>query len=345
MTDQTSAPCGGHRQQLFLDCDGVLADFDAAFAAQFGHPPRVYEAQKGSNTFWRDIQHEAKDFYRNLPLMADARVLYDAVAHLRPIILTGCPLGGWAEPQKLAWAAEHFPGVPMITCMSKDKRTYCRPGDILVDDYLKYRDLWEGAGGIFIHHTSAASSLAALAALTTQPVPAVAVTDAMVEAAAAKFMSHQHGVDILDYPPGMYRNGIMHSFREALNAALTPAAQAVLVAVVSDAMVEAAAKAMHDGPLGADDEAEYTTDKSNRSAEWCRDMARAALSAALSAPAQPVPGDMMLVPREPTEAMAVLKAVNDDILKFHDATGRGEDVLSEETHDRLIAILTAEVSK
>lgn len=162
--------------QLFLDCDGVLADFDSAFATQFGHPPRVYEAQKGSNTFWRDIQHEAKDFYRHLPLMADARALYDAVAHLRPIILTGCPLGGWAEPQKLAWAAEHFPGVPMITCMSKDKRTYCRPGDILVDDYLKYRDLWEGAGGIFIHHTSAASSLAALAALGTQPVP-VAVSE------------------------------------------------------------------------------------------------------------------------------------------------------------------------
>ncbi|WP_287099894.1 hypothetical protein [Mesorhizobium sp.] len=69
-----------------------------------------------------------------------------------------------------------------------------------------------------------------------------------------------------------------------------------------------------------------------------------ALPVALVPAAQAVPGDMVLVPREPTEAMAVLKAVNDDILTFHDATGRGEDVLSEETHDRLIAILAGQVS-
>lgn len=151
------------RMQLFLDCDGVLADFDAAFEAAFGHPPRAYEDKHGPTAFWRNIREEAKEFYRHLPLMSDGRQLYEGVAHLRPIILTGCPLGGWAEPQKLAWAAEHFPGVPMVTCMSRDKRTYCRPGDILIDDYLKYRHLWEEAGGTFIHHTGAASSIDALA--------------------------------------------------------------------------------------------------------------------------------------------------------------------------------------
>ncbi|WP_287360681.1 hypothetical protein [Mesorhizobium sp.] len=215
--------------QLFLDCDGVLADFDSAFAAHFGHPPRVYEAQKGSNTFWRDIQHEAKDFYRHLPLMADARALYDAVAHLRPIILTGCPLGGWAEPQKLAWAAEHFPGVPMITCMSKDKRTYCRPGDILVDDYLKYRDLWEGAGGVFIHHIDAASSLAVLAALGTQPVPAV--TDAIVQTYKDAFGATTY--QILNTPAAVgpfpidIGDQATRSGLAAVFAALAPAIQAV----------------------------------------------------------------------------------------------------------------------
>lgn len=140
-------------RRLYLDCDGVLADFDRAFEERFGHPPRAYEASHGPKVFWRNIKEEAPDFYRTLPLMPGARELFDSVAHLRPIILTGCPLGGWAEMQKLAWAAEHFPGTPMVTCMSKDKRLYCRPGDILVDDYLKYRHLWEEAGGVFIHHT------------------------------------------------------------------------------------------------------------------------------------------------------------------------------------------------
>jgi hypothetical protein len=89
--------------------------------------------------------------------------LADAVAHLEPTILTGCPKGGWAEAQKDAWAARNFPGTPIITCMAWNKRAHCQPGDILVDDTLKHRHLWEEARGVFIHHTSAAESLRALA--------------------------------------------------------------------------------------------------------------------------------------------------------------------------------------
>ncbi len=98
-------------------------------------------------------------------MLADGYSLYKALAHLQPIILTGCPRGGWAESQKVAWAARHFPNVEMITCLSRDKRNHMKPGDILIDDFLKYKHLWEEAGGIFIHHTSTNESLRQLAAL------------------------------------------------------------------------------------------------------------------------------------------------------------------------------------
>lgn len=151
--------------QLFLDCDGVLADFDTAAEQLFGQNSRLAEAELGTPQFWSRIRN-SRNFYGKLPLLADARLLYEAVAHLDPIILTGCPHGGWAEPQKVAWAARHFPGVPIITCRSKDKRNYLRSnGDILVDDYLKYRHLWEEAGGVFVHHRTARESICSLAAL------------------------------------------------------------------------------------------------------------------------------------------------------------------------------------
>jgi len=51
--------------------------------------------------------------------MPDARVLFDAVKHLKPTILTGLPIGNWPAPQKIAWAADHFPGVPIITCLAR----------------------------------------------------------------------------------------------------------------------------------------------------------------------------------------------------------------------------------
>lgn len=148
-------------KQLFLDCDGVLADFDQAAEIVFGFPPRQAEDRLGTQEFWR-LLLETPKFYETLPVMQDAMELVDAVRHLNPIILTGCPLGIWAQEQKINWRNKNFPGIPMITTLSKDKKTHAKPGDVLVDDFLKYRHLWVDHGGIFIHHTSAATSIEAL---------------------------------------------------------------------------------------------------------------------------------------------------------------------------------------
>lgn len=149
------------RPQIFLDCDGVLADFDSYAEAYFGMPPRSYEAQVGSAAFWQELEAKG-DFCRNLPLMPDAHVLVDGVRHLNPIILTGCPRGNWAEAQKVAWAGEHFPGIQIITCRSADKRAHAKPGDVLIDDWHQHRHRWIEMGGVWITHTCAETSLAAL---------------------------------------------------------------------------------------------------------------------------------------------------------------------------------------
>lgn len=145
-------------RQLFLDCDGVMADFDSYFETSFGHPSRNFEEKHGANKFWENLQNH-DDFYNRLPLMPDAMELFNAVKHLNPTILTGLPNGDWAEPQKRTWGARHFPQTTMICCLSKNKRDHMKPGDVLVDDWLRYRDLWVDAGGIFIHHTSAEKTL------------------------------------------------------------------------------------------------------------------------------------------------------------------------------------------
>jgi 5'(3')-deoxyribonucleotidase len=95
--------------------------------------------------------------------MPDARLLFDAVKHLQPTILTGLPMGNWAAAQKVEWAAEHFPGLPIITCMARDKHKHMHPGDVLVDDREKHRQAYEAAGVVFIHHRKAEDSLRQLA--------------------------------------------------------------------------------------------------------------------------------------------------------------------------------------
>src|SRR4051812_11273866 len=125
-------------------------------------PPREFQERHGARSFWQKLA-STPDFYFSLPPMPDATELFEAVRHLHPIILTGLPRGGWAADQKVRWAAQHFPGTRMITTMARDKRDHAKEGDVLVDDMLKPRHLWEEVGGVFVHHTTAAATIEALA--------------------------------------------------------------------------------------------------------------------------------------------------------------------------------------
>jgi 5'(3')-deoxyribonucleotidase len=148
--------------RLFLDADGVLADFDLRARQLLGMGPKDYISRHGRDAFWKRLA-KAKSFYGTLPEMPDARLLFDAVRHLEPTILTGVPLGRWAVPQKIEWAAEHFPGVPIITCMAADKHKHMHQGDVLVDDREKHREAYEAAGVVFVRHRNAEDSLRQLA--------------------------------------------------------------------------------------------------------------------------------------------------------------------------------------
>jgi hypothetical protein len=152
------------RRQIYLDCDGVLADFDKGAENILGAPPHVFEKRHGPGLFWKKLAR-AEGFFDRLDPLPDAFELYEAVRHKTPIILTGMPGGNWAGPQKRRWAARHFPGVEVITTRAALKREHCHPGDVLVDDRDQHRRLWEEAGGVFIHHKDARSSIDELRAL------------------------------------------------------------------------------------------------------------------------------------------------------------------------------------
>lgn len=152
-------------RRIFLDLDGVLADFDGHYEALFGwRPDRNAPEPK---RFWRDLA-KVQDFFADLPLLPDARVIYQTALCLNggmpPTILTGLPDSmPRAALDKQGWVAEHFgPDVPVICCRSVDKRHHGAPGDVLVDDWLKYRSHWEAMGGIFVHHVTVTETITRL---------------------------------------------------------------------------------------------------------------------------------------------------------------------------------------
>jgi hypothetical protein len=156
------------RYVLFVDLDGVLADFDRGVEELTGARP----AGQSPKAMWPRLAR-SPGFYAHLPWTPDGPELWERVKRHEPVILTGLPRGNWAKPQKLEWCRRELgTQVPVIACMSREKAEKARewvagagadtPVPVLIDDRESLRERWEEAGGIFIHHSSAAESIRAL---------------------------------------------------------------------------------------------------------------------------------------------------------------------------------------
>jgi hypothetical protein len=148
--------------QLFVDMDGVLADFDRHHETVFG----VRSDKLADSVDWAAVR-QVKDFYLNIPPMPDLALLWRRIERYRPIILTGVPQAVEEAPDnKRAWVRLYLGAqVEVRCCLSKEKSLHASPGDILIDDWEKYRDLWVAKGAIWITHRSAVETIVALDAL------------------------------------------------------------------------------------------------------------------------------------------------------------------------------------
>lgn len=150
--------------RVYLDMDGVLADFDKRAMEILGVVPRDFEGQQGAQALW-DKLDERDDFFSSLAPMPDCFDLVEGVKKLgfHPTILTGTPKRNTlrAATQKREWVARNLgKEYEVITCPSKDKCLHMeKVGDVLIDDWEKWQSRWEDRGGRFILHTSAKDSL------------------------------------------------------------------------------------------------------------------------------------------------------------------------------------------
>lgn len=146
---------------LFVDLDGVLADLERGHEIVFGRRP----SRERDDIDWPQV-FAYPEFFRWLPPIEDAHILWGFVRRFKPTILTGIPKSyPQAAIDKRDWVSRHLgPAhvVPVICCRSADKALHAKPGDILIDDWDKYRHKWIGAGGIWIQHNTAEQSIRAL---------------------------------------------------------------------------------------------------------------------------------------------------------------------------------------
>lgn len=152
--------------QLFLDLDGVLADFDEGII--LNNLKKEVDCES-KNQYWKQIRKIGTDytngFFSTLPMMKDAKYLWNELKGFNPVILTGIPFGDWAPPQKKFWVKTNLgENVKVITCRAKEKGNYARQycGNnkfILIDDLLSNSQNVIDNNGVFILHENAEKSV------------------------------------------------------------------------------------------------------------------------------------------------------------------------------------------
>jgi 5'(3')-deoxyribonucleotidase len=143
---------------LYLDMDGVVADFDGYAHQKLGIGP---SEGKYPQNVW-EILIENPRLYRDLKPTPYATQLYDFCHKIakkldyRVAFLTAIPKKNdvqYAMHDKVEWAQKHFPGTPVFFGpYSRDKQNHCYTGDILIDDRTDNIQEWKDAGGVGILH-------------------------------------------------------------------------------------------------------------------------------------------------------------------------------------------------
>jgi len=142
---------------LYLDMDGVVADWDRAATDLVGRKRKSLDG-RWSHEDWQTIRQDPH-FYRHLPLMDGAHELVRTARGFRSLgwrllFLTAIPRNNdhpWAFNDKMLWAREHFPDIPVhFGPYSEDKQQHTQPGDILVDDRSSNCAEWQQKGGTAI---------------------------------------------------------------------------------------------------------------------------------------------------------------------------------------------------
>jgi hypothetical protein len=162
---------GEEGYKIYVDMDGVIADFDLRFKQVTGLTPDEFESKHGLEKFWEviDIDNKVK-FWVGIPLMNGAKDLIDYVKNYDYELLTAPSRQKSSMLGKRLWVKKNvgslFPSTPKINFRQAENKSKIKKQltnkDILIDDKKSTIDSWDSKGGTGILYVSAEQAISRL---------------------------------------------------------------------------------------------------------------------------------------------------------------------------------------
>jgi len=150
-------------EKIYLDMDGVIADFSKKYRELYKIYPHEADTYKTFDGFFIKFI-ESREFTK-LDLMPDAMKL---IEYLKSLSIPTEILSSTSSEkrdadireQKLEWLKNHGIDFPAILVPGKrHKKNYSNAKSLLIDDTEQNISQWREAGGVAIHHKDVISTL------------------------------------------------------------------------------------------------------------------------------------------------------------------------------------------
>ena len=149
---------------IYLDMDGVVANFNKRFKDLSGLLPDQFIEKNGKNAFWELIDEKHKvAFWRGIEIMPGAEKLVNFVSQYPYEMLTAPSTKKQSVIGKSLWIRDKvgtlYPSQPKVTYRSAKEKHNVKPEltkfDILIDDKKSTIDRWDAKGGTAIFYQNA----------------------------------------------------------------------------------------------------------------------------------------------------------------------------------------------
>jgi len=147
------------KYKIYLDMDGVIADWKGQFKKKFGYPVEAFDSRFGKEKRQKLVQQNSPLFYENMPWTKDGKILFNFLKQFPTEILSHSTDDQCKQGKQTWLQNKNINLTQHLVDNRQDKAKYAGKDTILIDDREDNIAEFQNAGGIGILHKNSTDTI------------------------------------------------------------------------------------------------------------------------------------------------------------------------------------------